>query len=103
MTNNLAATSLRERQLSPLRTMANTVLNSSSTIPQWCSLQSNLSIDIAIEQHLTNTWVKLLELPNPYSHDEALILCKYSESEWVAWVPDYGEAILNNSQFCMYS
>ncbi|MDJ0568826.1 MAG: hypothetical protein QNJ53_07230 [Pleurocapsa sp. MO_192.B19] len=83
--------------------MANTVLDSFPTTPQWCSLQSDLSIEIATELHLTDTWVKLLELPNPYSHDEALILCKHSESERVAWVPDHGEAIINNSQFCMYS
>ncbi len=83
--------------------MTNTTktLNSFSTTPQWCALQPKLSVEIAIEQYLTDRWVKLLELPNPYSQDEALILCKYSESEWVVWVPDHGEAIINNSQFCM--
>lgn len=70
---------------------------------QWCSIESNLSRDTAIELHLSDTWVRLLELPNPYSHDEALILCQHSESEWVAWIPDHGEAILNNRQFCLYS
>lgn len=83
--------------------MANPILDSHSTTPQWCSIQSNLSLDTAMELHLEDTWVKLLELPNPYSHNEALILCNYSESEWVAWVPDHGEAIIKNSQFCMYS
>lgn len=70
---------------------------------QWCSIESRLSRDTAIGLHLPDTWVKLLELPNPFSHYEALILCPHSESEWVAWIPDHGEAILNNSQFCMYS
>ena len=83
--------------------MSNTVLDSNPTTPQWCSVKSNLSVDTAIELHLPNTWVKLLKLPNPYSHNEALILCKESESSWVTWVPDHGEAIIDNSQFCMYS
>ncbi|GAB1540712.1 hypothetical protein NUACC21_33810 [Scytonema sp. NUACC21] len=46
-----------------------------------------------------NTWVKLLELPNPYSFDEALLLCQVSQHEWLAWIPDHGEATLNNQQF----
>jgi hypothetical protein len=46
-----------------------------------------------------STWVQLLELPNPYSHDEALLLCQQSEDEWVAWIPDHGEAVLHTSQF----
>lgn len=47
-----------------------------------------------------NTWVQLLELPHPFAHEEALLLCQHSESEWVAWIPDFGEAILNTKQFC---
>lgn len=47
-----------------------------------------------------STWVHLLELPNPFSHDEALLLCQSSEDEWVAWIPDHGEAVLNVRQFC---
>jgi hypothetical protein len=47
-----------------------------------------------------NTWVKLLELPHPWSYDEALLLCQHSEDEWVAWIPDYGEAVLNAAHFC---
>ncbi|MDF5710532.1 MAG: hypothetical protein PUP90_23390 [Nostoc sp. S4] len=39
-------------------------------------------------------WVKLLELPNPWSFDEAV-----SQDEWLAWIPDCGEAILNIRQF----
>jgi hypothetical protein len=47
-----------------------------------------------------STWVHLLELPNPFSHDEALLLCQHSENEWIAWIPDHGEALLNVRQFC---
>ncbi|MEB3151235.1 MAG: hypothetical protein VKL60_19725 [Sphaerospermopsis sp.] len=45
-----------------------------------------------------NTWVKLLYLPDAFSFDEALLLCQVSQEEWVAWIPDYGEALLNVSQ-----
>ncbi|KAB8332544.1 hypothetical protein SD80_018300 [Scytonema tolypothrichoides VB-61278] len=45
------------------------------------------------------SWVKLLELPNPYSFDEALLLCQVSRQEWLAWIPDHGEAQLHVSQF----
>lgn len=82
--------------------MANTVSTPIPSNLQWCSLESQLSRDAAIELHLANTWVKLLELPNPYSHYEALILCQQSDAEWVAWIPDHGEAILHNGQFCLY-
>ncbi|HEY9827250.1 MAG TPA: hypothetical protein V6D19_17570 [Stenomitos sp.] len=47
----------------------------------------------------SNTWVTLLEKPSDYSFDEALLLCQVSFSEWLAWVPDYGEVCLNTSQF----
>jgi hypothetical protein len=46
----------------------------------------------------TSAWVKLKELPSPYSHDEALLLCQHSETEWVVWIPEYGEMILHRSQ-----
>ncbi|MBW4636297.1 MAG: hypothetical protein KME30_31790 [Iphinoe sp. HA4291-MV1] len=45
------------------------------------------------------SWVKLLELPNPYSFDEALLLCQVSQQEWLVWIPDHGEAQLHVSQF----
>lgn len=45
------------------------------------------------------TWVKLQVELSAYSHDEALLLCQHSDTEWMAWVPDYGEVILHRSQF----
>ncbi|MBH8576069.1 hypothetical protein I8752_24345 [Nostocaceae cyanobacterium CENA369] len=46
------------------------------------------------------TWVQLLELPSPFSFDEALLLCQHSDEQWLAWIPDYGEIVLHTSQFC---
>lgn len=48
-----------------------------------------------------DTWVQLLEIPSRFSFDEALLLCRLSADEWVAWIPDHGEAVLNTSQFCI--
>ncbi|MGC1393033.1 MAG: hypothetical protein WA828_02040 [Coleofasciculaceae cyanobacterium] len=45
-----------------------------------------------------STWVKLQELPNPYSHDEALLLCQNSDTEWTVWIPDHGQMILHRCQ-----
>ncbi|MBD2519367.1 hypothetical protein H6G93_31270 [Nostoc sp. FACHB-973] len=52
-----------------------------------------------LRQLRVSGWVKLLELPNPLSFDEALLLCPVSKDEWLAWIPDHGEAILNIRQF----
>ncbi|MBD2533089.1 hypothetical protein H6G97_27370 [Nostoc flagelliforme FACHB-838] len=46
-----------------------------------------------------STWVKILQLPNPFSFDEALLLCPVSADEWLVWIPDHGEATLNIKQF----
>jgi len=52
-----------------------------------------------LQQLRASTWVKLLLLPNPFSFDEALLLCPISADEWLAWIPDHGETILNIRQF----
>ena len=46
-----------------------------------------------------STWVQLRERPTPYSHDEALLLCKHSDTEWIVWIPEHGEMVLHRSQF----
>jgi hypothetical protein len=44
-------------------------------------------------------WVQLAALPNPYSHDQGLVLCRHSDDEWLVWVPEHGETILHRSEF----
>jgi hypothetical protein len=46
-----------------------------------------------------DTWVKLFHVPNEYCANEALLLCQESFDTWVAWVPGYGEALLDRSNF----
>lgn len=53
----------------------------------------------AEQEFEASTWVELRERPSAYSHDEALLLCQHSESEWIVWIPEYGEMILHRSQF----
>jgi hypothetical protein len=51
------------------------------------------------QKFAASRWVKLLQLPNLFSFDEALLLCQVAEDEWLAWIPDHGEAILHNREF----
>lgn len=44
-------------------------------------------------------WVQVLDLPNPFSGDQALLLCSCGSDQWVTWVPDHGEAVLSRRQF----
>ena len=53
----------------------------------------------AEQEFEASTWVQLREPPSPYSHDEALLLCQHSDTEWMVWIPGYGEMILHRSQF----
>ncbi|MCU0569846.1 MAG: hypothetical protein MUF49_25140 [Oculatellaceae cyanobacterium Prado106] len=46
-------------------------------------------------------WVKLLQPLTAFSFDEAWLLCQHSETEWLAWVPDYGEILLRIDQFAV--
>ncbi|UBF26870.1 hypothetical protein K9N68_02455 [Kovacikia minuta CCNUW1] len=51
------------------------------------------------QKFTASSWVKLVELPSPFCADEALLLCQCSESQWLAWLPDYGEILLEVDQF----
>lgn len=57
----------------------------------------------AKQEYQADTWVQLLELPSPFSYDEALLLCQHSQDKWVVWIPNHGEATLYTSQFCIAS
>ncbi|MBW4521442.1 MAG: hypothetical protein KME16_17310 [Scytolyngbya sp. HA4215-MV1] len=46
-----------------------------------------------------STWVRLRELPSTYSFDEALLLCRAADDRWLAWIPDFGEILLEPGQF----
>ncbi len=50
--------------------------------------------------YFSGEWVHLLALPGKFSFDEALLLCQSDDRGWVTWIPDFGEAILDDRQFC---
>ncbi len=58
---------------------------------------------LSVLQYQPSTWVKLFNPPTAYSFDQAWLLCEYSENQWLAWVPDYGEILLNTDEFCSLS
>ncbi len=69
---------------------------------QWCSVPLKYkSYSQNYPSPQPNTWVKLLELPNPYTQDEALLLCEDAPETWDVWIPEYGETTLTSGQFCL--
>jgi hypothetical protein len=56
-----------------------------------------------IPQFAPSMWVKVFNPPTAFSFDEAWLLCEYSENQWLAWIPDYGEILLSTDEFCAIS
>ena len=50
-------------------------------------------------KHEPSSWVRLVNPPTAFSFDEAWLLCQCSESQWLAWIPDYGELLLSAGEF----
>ncbi|MDX2230492.1 MAG: hypothetical protein NW220_12700 [Leptolyngbyaceae cyanobacterium bins.349] len=46
-----------------------------------------------------STWVKLWQDPGIFSSDDALLLCQLGHTQWLAWIPDYGELVLEREEF----
>jgi len=71
-------------------------------VQPWQNLDwsSQPSVNPSPQKFQADTWVHLLELPSTFSFHEALLLCQLSEDEWVAWIPNHGEAVLHTGQFC---
>ncbi|MDX2243746.1 MAG: hypothetical protein NW224_23945 [Leptolyngbyaceae cyanobacterium bins.302] len=44
-------------------------------------------------------WVKLFQAPGIFSSHEALLLCQVAREQWLAWVPDHGEIVLDREEF----
>jgi uncharacterized protein YqcC (DUF446 family) len=43
-------------------------------------------------------WVQLKEVPSAFAQDEALLLCEISQNQWLTWVPNHGEYLLELSK-----
>ncbi len=46
-------------------------------------------------------WVNLRPSLGALSGEQALLLCQTSEREWVAWIPDCGEVLLDQDAFLL--
>jgi hypothetical protein len=78
-----------KRHLKPLQ-----LIEFSELGPNGSKLASHLE-----QQGRSARWVQLVVLPDSFSYDQALLLHRQSEDEWLAWVPDYGEVTLHVSEF----
>jgi len=67
---------------------------------KWCAAFNQQDGTINPPKVERNTWVERLDELNPLCHHEALLLCPKSETEWIVWIPDHGEATLSVDQFC---
>jgi hypothetical protein len=83
--------------------MNSTINTLNSNKVQWCWLPINSLQGMTNYPQLPapQTWVRLLDEVSEFCYDEALLLCQNSDSEWVAWIPDHGQAILHIHQFCL--
>ncbi len=59
------------------------------------------SIDRPIDEFVPqrDLWVELRNPPAKYAEDTALLVCKVDVDVWAAWVPGFGELLVNRSQF----
>ncbi|MGF1602545.1 MAG: hypothetical protein ACFCU8_11085 [Thermosynechococcaceae cyanobacterium] len=72
----------------------------STVVSQQSALSTEgLSTESFIPQ--ASQWVQLRDCLSPYGADQALLLCESGVDQWVAWVPNHGEALLGREQMVM--
>lgn len=76
------------------------LLENTAALDSLKSLSSSLSAyPVCQITYNRDAWVKLNGVLSDYSFDEALLLCQQDSNQWLAWVPDHGEVIVNRSDF----
>jgi hypothetical protein len=78
--------SMKTLQTRPVKT-PKAKSGSSSLLQQTCQLPVQ-------QPRRSGDWLKLAKLPSVYSFDEALLLCETEPGHWLAWVPDFGELLI---------
>jgi hypothetical protein len=68
-----------------------------ATVAVMSSTMPVVSIDGFVPQR--DLWVELRNSPAKYAEDMALLVCEVAADNWIAWVPGYGEILLNRSAF----
>jgi hypothetical protein len=86
--------------------MSNTILENNSltlsyqNIP-WCAITVEHPFDQKVSSpHINNDWVNLVESDPDCLDQQGLLLCPYSEVEWVIWLPSHGEKVIHINQLC---
>lgn len=54
----------------------------------------SISLSCFLSHLVPGTWIPIEELPSPLAHNEAVLLCQLSEHQWLSWIPDHGEYVL---------
>jgi hypothetical protein len=85
--------------------MKNAVLESPSLVDtcqniRWCPVTVEHPFDKNISLSTNNDWVQLVGMDDNCLDEQALLLCPYSEVEWVTWLPSQGETILHIDNMC---
>ena len=65
------------------------------------AIQSSTMPLVAIDEFVPqrDLWVELRNAPAKYAEDMALLVCEVDSDDWIAWVPGFGELLVNRSQF----
>ncbi len=87
--------------------MKNGVLESKSQVYsyeniRWCSVTVEHPFD-KFSTNICDDWVELVGMKDDCLDKEALLLCPYSDVEWVAWFPSEGEKIIHVDNMCRIS
>jgi hypothetical protein len=85
--------------------MVSTVLKSQSQVYsyeniRWCSVTVEHPFDKNISTNVCDDWVELVNMNDDSLDQEALLLCPYSDVEWVAWFPSEGKRIIHVDNMC---
>ncbi|BAW96719.1 hypothetical protein NIES970_16580 [[Synechococcus] sp. NIES-970] len=65
---------------------------------RYCAITAEHPFDTNFAPAQANSdWVKLVETEDD---EYALLLCSYSQEEWVVWLPSQGETILHQEKMC---
>lgn len=85
--------------------MKNAILESPSPVYsynniRWCKTTVEHPFDKNSSSSTINDWVQLVGMDDDCLDEQALLLCPYSEVEWVTWLPSQGEKILHIDNMC---
>jgi hypothetical protein len=73
------------------------IMGQVASAPVMSPVNRSTAIDGFVPQR--DLWVELRHPPTPYAEAMALLVCEVEADAWVAWVPGFGELLVNRSAF----